>query len=406
MNVWIKIILLILLLPIGLQAQDNVKKLERKKVKLKEDLKLTSKMLKEVAKKKKNSLGELTILNRQLDSRNKLIRTLQDEQSELVGEIEENENEILVLQEELTETRKDYAKLVREAYKNKSKQSLLLFLFSAESFNDAYRRFKYVRYYNDYRSMQANKIRQTQEDIQQKIGGLELQREKLEEVIAAEDEQNQRLLAEKKKKDSMVSNLKKEEKTLQTDLDRKRISIEQLDSEIRDIIQKEIAAANAAAASTNAPKAAPGTFAETPAAKALSSSFSKNKGKLPWPVKKGVITGKFGKNRHWEASNVEINNSGIDISAPQGSEVRVVFDGVVSQIIFSPSFQSAVIIKHGSYFTVYSNLASVNVSKGESVSTNEVIGIVSTDGATGRSEVHFEVWKATTKMNPQSWIKR
>jgi len=384
----------------------SVETLEKKKTRLKADLKLTSKMLKEVAKEKKSSLGELSILNKQLENRNKLITTLQEEKSLLEVEIVDNKEAIEVLGVRLDETKQDYGKLVREAYKNKSQQSLLLFLFSADSFNDAYRRLKYVRYYNSYRSQQLNEIKTTQGEIATQNGALELQKEKLEEVIQAEADQNNKLLAEKKKKNSMVSNLKKKEAELQTDVDKKRVAISSLDSEIRSIIQREIAAANAVAVKSGVPKAAPGTFKETPAVKALSSSFAKNKGKLPWPVKKGVITGKFGKNRHWEASNVEINNSGIDISAPQGSEVRAVFDGTVSQIIFSASFQSAVILKHGSYFTVYSNLASVSVSKGQKVSTNENIGIVSTDGATGKSEVHFEIWKATSKQNPQSWIKR
>lgn len=406
MNEGIKIVsfFLLLFLSFGVLAQ-SVETLEKKKTRLKADLKLTSKMLKEVAREKKSSLGELSILNKQLENRNKLIGTLQQEKGLLQEEIDDNHYELEVLGELLEETKQDYGKLVREAYKNKSQQSLLLFLFSSESFNDAYRRLKYVRYYNNYRSQQLDKIKDTQEEIATKNGALEIQKNKLEEVIQAEAQQNDKLLAEKKKKNTMVSSLKKKEKVLQKDVDKKKTAISSLDAEIRSIIQREIAASNAKA-NPGAPKNTTSTFAETPEAKALSSSFAKNKGKLPWPVKKGVITGKFGKNRHWEASNVEINNSGIDISAPQGSEVRAVFDGTVSQIIFSASFQSAVIIKHGSYFTVYSNLASVSVSKGEKVSTNQSIGIVSTDGATGRSEVHFEIWKATSKQNPQSWIKR
>ncbi len=403
----IKIGFLLLFITLSFYGQ-NVKSLESKKTRLKEDLKLTSKMLKEVSKERKTSLGELSILNKQLENRNKLIQTLQQETSTLNAKIDSNKVEILYLEVELTQSKEDYGKLLREAYKNKSKQSLLLFLFSADSFNDAYRRLKYVRFYNDYRIQQAEKIRKTQEKLEEKNKDLLEQKKELDELLAAEAEQGEKLLVETKKKNGLVADLKKKERVLQSDLDKKRVSIEQLEGQIKSIIQKEIAVANAASKtpSSGTKNKPSSSFKETPEIKALSKNFANNKGKLPWPVKKGIITGRFGIGRHSEASNVKINNSGVDISTPQGSEVRVVFDGVISQIIYSPSFQSAIIVKHGSYFTVYSNLSSVTVSKGQKVSTNEVIGQVSTDGATGKSEVHFEVWKATTKMNPEGWMKK
>ncbi len=405
-------------------AQSDVKKLEKKKEQLNEELKLTNQLLKETSSERKNSLNELTILEEQLTTREELLKTLKKQVVLVDDNIVRLQKDIEVKKKELEAEKKEYAKMINYAYRSRGSNSLLVFLLASESFNDAYRRLRYIKEYNDYRVNQVGKIQAQTDSVEAKINTLNEEKIEKENLAKEEEITKDKLLKEKKIKSVIVFDLQQKESELEDELDQKQVALSSLESEITSIIEaalkkkkaEEVAAEKAAiAAKRKAEKAAkkskkstppkPAEVAKkTPEVDKLSTSFASNKGKLPWPVSQGIITGKFGTSEHSSVSNVKINNTGIDISTKKNSEVRAVFDGEVTNIIFSPVFQNAIIVKHGNYFSVYSNLKTVSVSKGEQIKTKQVIGTVST--AAGKTEVHFEIWKETTKLNPAYWLAK
>lgn len=399
----------------------SVEGLKKKKEKIYKELKLSNNILKETRNNKQSSVKELKLLKEQLKTREELVNTLKDELSITDTSIVRLASEIEVKQQELDLQKEEYAKMIRYAYTNRSKHNVWLFLFSANTFNDAFRRIQYIRQYNRYRITQVEKIEVQKDTINSKIEALEEKKTQKSIIIEEETLATEQLEKERIEKNKLLEDLQKKEEKLNDEITQKQISLASLENEITSIIQKNIKeqerkrkakeavkAAEKVLTAKNEPKtktSAPTiTKKSTSSPSKLSSGFSNNKGRLPWPVD-GIITGNFGKGRHSEASAVEINNTGIDISTTKGSKVKVVFEGEVTNIIYSPVFQSAVIVKHGKYFSVYSNLENVFVSKGEKVNTNQVIGTVSSSND-GKTEMHFEVWNGINKLNPSRWLAR
>ncbi len=400
-----------LLLGATLQAQ-NVKGLESKKSKLYKEIKLSTQLLKETRNAQETSVNELKLLKEQLKSREELLSTLTEQLENVQSNIVELDEDIKEKEDELEAQKQEYAKLIRYAYKNRTKQSMLWFLFSAQSFNDAYKRIQYIRQYNNYRIQQVALIKEQQDTIAIKIAELELEKNKKADILQEETEARNQIVQEKQEKDLILYELKQKEQKLNDEIETKKVAIESLEREIRSIIKANLAKKNetppkstsktATAAKKKSPDVA---LSKTPEVKKLSANFSQNKGKLPWPVEEGIITGRFGKHRHSEASNVQVENPGIDIATKKGSKVRVVFEGVVTNILYNPIFKSAVIVKHGTFFSVYSNLENVTVAKGDQVNSKQVIGEASTN-QNGKTEVHFEVWEETNKLNPSRWLAK
>lgn len=403
----------------SLVAQTAVKKLEKKKTKLNNELNLTSQLLKEITSEKKNSVNELKILEEQLDTREELVKTLNEQLVLVEKKIEVLQEEVKVKEKSLDAEKEEYAEMIRYAYKSRSNNNMLIFLMSADSFNDAYRRLRYIKEYNDYRVTQVNLIAAQKDTLDSKIQTLHEERGQKTQIVDEAAQEKNKLLAEKKLKSAIVNELESKESELAVEVEEKQIAINSLESEITSIIEAEIKKEKAKAeaarkakekkereaakkAKKPAPKAPP-KITKTPESVKLSNSFASNKGKLPWPVSQGVITGKFGKSQH-KVRGISVNNTGIDISTKKNADVRAVFDGEVTTIIYSPVFQNAIIVKHGDYFSVYSNVKDVQVSKGDKIKTKDVLGSVNTSD--GKTEVHFEVWKATTKMNPALWIAK
>lgn len=393
----------------------NKQELEKKKKRLLEDIELTNKMLNTTQENKATSLNELEALEQKITIREELIQNIHSQITLLNKGIDKQTGIIGSLEKDLTVVKKEYARMIYYAYKNQNAYNKLLFVFAAENFNDAYKRIKYLKRYAEFRRIQANLIINTEHDLSQKISDLESKKKAKEALLNNESEQKKILSQEIQQKDKVVKNLQKKEKQLMADLKEKQKRADRLNKAIEDIIKKEIEEARRKAEMASRAKEpkvketkeavkTPYAMTLTPEAAALSLNFSSNQGKLPWPVERGLITETFGVHDHPILKGVKTTNNGINIKTTQNASARAVFDGKVVTVLYSPSFQNAIIIQHGEYYTVYANLDKVNVKADDNVSTKQIIGLVYTDENESKTEIHFEIWKVTTKLNPQNWI--
>lgn len=408
MQKWINIILLIfVILPGGDAVAQNRKELEQRKQKLQKEINETNKLLKETQQNKNLTTAQLNALKKKIRLRQELITTMNRELNELSGEINTTNGEIKALENRLAQLRDEYANMVRFAQRNRSSYQRMMFIFASEDFNQAYKRLRYLQQYSEHRKHQAALMDSTRTQLDLKRQQLETR--KSEKTVLREAEQKQKNILEqdKQEQDRALSKLQDREKTLKKQLAEKQRAKKRLDNAIDELIRKEIEAAKkkaTAAGKKNVTSA--NVFTLTPEAQKLSSGFANNKGRLPWPVEKGRISGRFGNHPHPELKGIMVNNNGIDIQSAPGSTARAVFDGEVSGVITIPGAQSAVIIRHGEYLSVYSNLASVQVKKGDKVKARQNIGKIYTDAVEKVTEVHLEVWKGTVKLNPADWLAK
>jgi septal ring factor EnvC (AmiA/AmiB activator) len=296
------------------------------------------------------------------------------------------------------------------AYKNLNAYNRLMFIFSSKDFNQAFHRIKYYQQYSAYRRKQAEIIEATQVEVTRQKRNLELSKGDKLTLIETKEQEKNRLSQEQQAKDKSVKELTQKEKQLMATLKQKQQAAEKLQREIEKAITEEIAAAAKRAKSTvnNEPKTKMETTRTeimlTPKEMELSSSFAANKGKLPWPSEKGIITGIFGEHPHPVLKYVMVRNNGIDITTVSGAGARAVFKGKVSRVMSFPNLNKVVIIRHGEYLTVYSNLETVIVKDGDEVNTKQMIGTVHTNSDDTRTELHFEIWLGKTIQNPQEWL--
>ncbi len=390
-------------------AQQSRKELEDKRKKLLKDIEQTSSLLKQTKEDKEATLSRYVTLQKQINKRKQLVETLQAEMQYLLENVERTATVVLALNEDTDRLKEEYTKIARHAYRQRLMHSKWLFLLSAKSFNDAFRRWQYLRQYDRYRQRQASLILDTQQMLLDKIKSLEDRKREKENLLGTEKRQSQMLGLEMEAKNRLLETLKGDESRLARDLEAKQVAATKLNNAIEKVIREEMerirreerSAAAAASAATPGKTVAP---TATPEATSLSKEFNNNRGSLPWPVKNGVITGYFGRQPHPTIPNIEIVNNGIDIQTDQGAQVRSVFEGTVVGTQFIPGFDYMVILQHGSYYTVYSNLEEVSVKKGDKVAIRQSIGKVSTDRKTNTSAVHFEIWKEKTRLNPQDWV--
>lgn len=382
-------------------AAQEKESLKKERDKISEEISFTNKLLQETRQSRSKMEGELGLLNKKIRLREDLIGSIKKEVRLYNRQIERNREQIAVLESELGELKSRYADLIRLAHRTNRSQDRLMFIFASEDFIQAVRRIRFFRQLADVRKGQAEEIEATREKL------LGLNRE-LDEGINAknvtlEQEQNakQDLSQDLTKQRETVSSLKSEEKTLLTTLKKQERQREKVNKEIQRIIEAEIRASK---------KDNEGVFSLTPEAAALSADFEKNRGKLPWPVERGVITQKFGDNPHPVLAGIMLPNNGLNIATNQNAQVRAVFDGTISGVFSIPGAGKNVIINHGGYRSVYSNLKEVFVSKGQKISAKEAIGLVLTDDVDGKTEAHIEIWKVsekgTVKEDPAKWIAR
>ncbi len=403
----------------------NKKDLEKKKAQLQKEINATNQLLNETKKNKKLSLNQLVTLNQKIEIREELITTIAYEVNEINSSINLTNTSINNLKKEIEKLKAEYEKMIYYAYKNQSAYTKLMFIFSAKDFNQAYNRMKYFEQYSEYRKKQALIIQKTQNNLAEKVKELEAKKSELNALLGEKEEEKKTLTIEKSEKEDVLIQLQEKEGQLKADLKKKQEDANKLQKEIKRIIEEEIkrareeavlAAKNAKA--KNPPNPKNNTTKEnpkevknenvltlTPEAQKLSDNFELNKGKLPWPVAEGVIIEYFGEHEHPVLKGIKVKNDGIDISTKVGSAVRAVFDGEVTGVISIPGAGKAIIVRHGEYLSVYSNLSETNVKKGDKIKTKQNIGTALTD-EDNKTSMELQIWKGSILLNPIGWIYR
>lgn len=395
------------------QATKDKEKLQRTKQQLEEEIRYTTDLLEKTKKSKQTSLNKLQVLSKQIKSREALIKTINRELFDLQVKISVENLQIDKMSKQLQSLKTEYARMIYYAYRNMKGQNKLMFIFSARDFNQAYQRLKYYQQYASYRRRQAEKIESTQSAINRQRKELEdIKNQKLS-LVESQQIEKQKLDREKTEKAKAVKEFSSKEKQLLSTLRTKQKSAERLEFAIQKLITDEIRAseerqrkADAGAGKTTTAKSTGTrtTMSLTPGEKELSSSFSTNRGRLPWPCERGFISGSFGEHAHPVLEYVKVKNNGIDIMTERGSVVRSVFNGRVSRVMSLPNLNKVVIIRHGEYLTVYSNLGEVNVRDGQEVTARQHIGRVFTSPDEQKSELHFEIWRGKVIQNPEYWL--
>ena len=390
-------ILLLLLLNSGLMAQEKAKLQERKKLLL-EEIQFSNKVLEQTKKEKDVSFHQLKTLKQKIAIRSQLIRTIQKEVGYIKKEIELIQNEKLLLELELDSLKVNYAYLIQQAYKSRKHFNRLLFLFSSRDFQQAYKRVSYMRQISQYRLSQANTISVKQAELDDNIFILKKQKSIKQNLIDNKQIEYELYNKEQAQEAISLAALSEKEKELKKALEEKKNQRKKIQKEIERIIADEL---KKVANSSSIKK-----FASTPEAIKLSNSFNSNKGSLPWPVSKGLVISKFGKQKHPVLAGVNIENNGVEIATEAQSACRSIFKGKVSSILTMPNGTKVVMIRHGEYISVYSNLGEVFIEKGQEVSTKENIGLVYTSKQEGATVIDFQLWKSSQKLNPQLWLMK
>jgi len=393
------------------QTKEDLKK---QKLEIEKEINYTAELLNKTNSDKTKSLNYLKVLESQIKSKEQLLITLNIEISLLNKQIKktefsivETEQKIILEEQNLTNLKDEYAKMIYAAFKQKGKRNDMIFIISAVDFNQAYRRILYLKQYSVFRKNQSIKIEETQHVLIKKKEKLAQQKDRLIEesatkifLVGLKKEELESVNSIKNEKQDLVKKLSKSEKLFKKQLQDKQKKAKELDKRIRKIIEEEIRKAKEETKKRNGND----DFSLTREALALSSEFANNKGNLPWPLERGVIIGKYGKQKHSVFSGVETFNNGIDITTDKNTIVRVIFDGTVSRVFFIKGEGKAVLINHGEYFSVYSGLKEVSVKTGDKLLSKEKIGIVITNEQENKTELHFEIWKGYDKHDPSNWL--
>ncbi len=392
-------VLAILLLFFLAEAQaQSLSELQQRRQSAAREIEMTNRLLNQLQQQEKASLNRLQLISNTINQRNKLISSLNSEIRLYQEFIQNNNLSVQMLSDDLEKMKAEYAKLIRMTYLGRTPSGQLFFLFSSESFNQAYRRLLYMRRYTAYRNNQAELMKTLQQLLNEKVEDLEKLKSTRQQLLDEARNETEKLAQEKSKQNREVQDLKRRQQDLKSKLQQQRSIEQQLEREIQRIIEEE---------ARKKRDAGEPAYALTPEQKLVGDSFAQNKLKLPWPVERGVITERFGIHRHPVLENVQVRNNGINIATETNAGVRAVFNGEVSRVFGISGGNSAVIIRHGNYLTVYSNLKEVIVKKGDKVSVHQKIGTVYTDADDGnKSILKFQIWRENQKLNPEEWISR
>ncbi|MCW5910395.1 MAG: peptidoglycan DD-metalloendopeptidase family protein [Cyclobacteriaceae bacterium] len=391
---------LFFILSFTVHAQKSKTQLQREKQKNLEKIKETERILEETGEQKKNSLGELNALNQRILQQESLIKSIQGEVSLLDYDISENNQIIDALERDLKKLKEEYAAMLFAAQKASGKVDKLTFLFSAQSFDQMMMRLKYMEQYGKARQDQAAAIEKVQDILKEQVRVTQVKRSEKTALLNEELKQNQQLTNLKQKQRTLVRNLEKQEKQLRKDLETTRKAVAELDDLIAKIIKEEMEKAAREARERERNKT---SREASEAAIALSASFEDNKSKFPWPVS-GFVAQGFGRQDHPVLKGIVIQNDGVNIQTKQNEVVKAVFNGEVSKIAATMGFGNTIIIKHGSFFTVYTGVKDIVVKQGQAVSTSQELGKVHVNGD-GISELRFQIRKNFDALNPQEWLR-
>ncbi len=379
-----------MLTALAVLAADNVKDLQKKQKKLQAEIEQTNKMLKQTKKDESATINKLQLIGENIKTQRKLITTLDNEISALNSEMERLSNTRDSLQQVLERHKADYARMIRQTHYTRLQQSPLLFLFSSQDFQQLVRRARYLQEVARFRQQQVRRIETTQAEIDAQNNLLQENKNDKQQSLNSRKREQENLKRDERKQQTMLSQLKSKEKDLSKKLQQQQKRAADLNKKIDDMIRKQ------AAAKSNLTKEQ----------QLVAGGFEANKGRLPWPVEKGIIIGHFGKHPHPVYPQVMIDNKGIYLQTTTGSKARAVYKGEVTSC-FMVGNTYAVIIQHGNYRTVYSNLSRLSVKQGDKVETKQLIGTIYTDPEQDqKTELYFQIYKDRNILNPELWIAK
>ena len=414
-------------------SQSQQEKLEQRKAQIQKEIRDNEKMLQNVKSKEKSAMNVFLIQKNKIRLKENLINTTEKQTRLLGDDMYRNQLKINKLNRELDILKDDYAKKIVNSYKSRSEQSRAMFILSSENFLQAYKRAQYLKQYTSFRKSQGEEINAKSTELLSINEKLKLQKIAKQKLLAENQKERAELVKEKQEQEKLVNSIKKDKNRIVSDIRKKQRESKTIDAQINRLIREAIAEANrkaalerakaaaAAAAASGDKKSTAATKKEvaettsrasvsssriemTPENKLIADNFRANRGSLPWPVEKGFISLGYGDQPHPVYNTLVVHNSGVEITTNDGANARAVFGGEVSSVMVLSPVNKAVMIQHGDYFTIYQNLSSVSVSKGDKVSIKQSIGRIRTNGDTGKTVIKFLLLQNTTYNNPQSWL--
>jgi len=394
-------LLLFISLSLGLKAQnyqERQKQLEAQKISIKKEIQQINNLINDSRKKSRGLADELEDIQLKISVRDRLIRINNSQINNLNNIISNQNDRIADLEVDLKKLKDEYSKIVYSSYKKRSSEMKLMFLFASDNINQAFRRFQYFKQYSKYRKEQANKIVSLQEEISNNIDSLDKRKIEKQNVVKENQSVRQTLNQDRVQQNNLYNNLLKDQKNYAVEIQEKEKQSRLIDNEIQKLIRLAIAESNNNNNSSN--------FALTPEGRLISSNFQSNKGRLPWPVREGVITRRFGTQPHPVVRTTTINSNGISIATSANSIAYSVFEGEVLSVYGFSGGNPGVLIRHGKYISNYQNLSSIFVKKGDKVMANDEIGIIFTNESTGKTVLKFNIFNELKPENPTIWLAR
>ncbi len=379
----------------GRLLSQDINHLRSQREKSKSEILKTEELLKKTQENTKNEFQNLKLINRNISLRNGIIKGISNEINLLNEKIAKNASTIDTLEKQIVDLKIDYGNVIYKSYLNKSAYHRSQYIFAASDFNQAFKRLKYMQQYSRFRKGQAEKIELKREELREI--NRKQEEDKLNRKALLLDEQSEmaELNNDRKDQEIYLGKLNKQEKKIKRELEAQRATFNKLEREI----SKLIAAGTGSETSSSGMKM-------TPEEKIISHEFSQNKGRLPWPVARGVISMGHGRQNATGLKNVEIENLGIYIVTDDNASVQSVFDGKVSSILSLAGGNMAVLVKHGEYFSVYVNITAVKVKVGDTIKIKQEIGRASHDGKDGNPEFNFQIWKGKENLDPENWLAK
>lgn len=395
--------LFLLLAPACVTGQ-NKKELQKQRDDLNKKIETTKKLINQSESEQKNTLNQIQVIQQQIQFREDLLKNIQQDISGIESEIGRREAVIAALGEQVTQLKEEYAQMILSAYKNRSAYDQLVFILSADDFNQAVKRMKMTSHYAEVRNEQLELIAETQRKLEESVKALEADMQEKTRLAGEKEREKSQIASDRNKQQQKLTLLKTEEKKLREQQKKHEADRKALTAKIEEIIRKEMEKSVKPAAGGSTAK----TIELAPEAKILNADFEKNRGALPWPVGSGIITTSFGKQPHPVVENTFINNNGVDFTTEKNTQALAVFSGTVTSVFSIPGAGQNVIITHGNYKTVYSGLSTVSVKSGDRITAKQSIGSVLDDGE--QVVLHFELWKVTPEggvpQNPALWLKK
>jgi septal ring factor EnvC (AmiA/AmiB activator) len=387
-------------------AQTNEQKaLESKREQLQKEISEINRLLFAEKKEKGNVLEQMEAMDQKINVRQQLIRVTNQQSNLLNRQINTNVRNIGKLRNDLAFLKEEYGNMIQKSYQNKSRQSRLMFLLSSENFLQAFKRFQYMKQYTQYRKEQGEQIVAKTDELTQLNRDLSEQRKEKDKLVAENTQIKNQLYKEIQSQKELLKSIRKNESKYATAIENKKKEARRIDEQIERLIRSAIAASNREASKSSSTTATSSSkFVLTPEATIVANNFSANKGKLIWPVEKGIKRQGFGVYNDAVYPGIKHESNGVIIATDEGSKARAIFEGEVIAILSVPGGNKGVQIKHGNYISTYYNLSRVYVKKGDKVNTKSDLGDIYTSKSSGTTQLKFYLYKDTTRLNPEEWI--